>query len=115
MNRTKTETEDWKAVILQLKDIADQKGVSQVDVATRTGMTQPNISRLFALKYVPKLSTVVLIAQALEVELTVRDNIPEDPLQSFEQQKAKDHLDILQMKLNRGEITLEEFLIEYKK
>lgn len=73
MNRKKNESEDWKILLDQLKKVADEKGMTQEDIADKCGMIQSSISRIFSHAYAPRISTVVLIAEAIGVKLVVSD------------------------------------------
>lgn len=59
--------ENWKALVLLLQEIAKDKGISQIEIAEKTGITQSNVSRIFSLKYCPKLETFLAISQAVGV------------------------------------------------
>jgi transcriptional regulator with XRE-family HTH domain len=65
--------ETWKALVLTLKYIAEDKGIRQETIAERTGFTQSNISRIFALKYCPTLQTFLSIATAIEINFFFQD------------------------------------------
>lgn len=77
MNISKINPEQWKEIVkglvVQLKVVADQKNITQEELADRTGMIQSGISRIFKGKHIPKLSTIVLIAIALGVEIKIVD------------------------------------------
>lgn len=48
-----------------LKEAADKKGITQEDIAKKTGYQQPNVSRFFSLRYTPRLDVFLKIAQAI--------------------------------------------------
>lgn len=62
------------AVVMRLlANIAQQKGITQADIAERTGFLQSNISRMMAGKYTPQLNHVLKIADAIGIYLTFED------------------------------------------
>lgn len=63
----------WQVLVTFLEEIAKQKGISQGQIAESTGMMQSSVSRLFSLKYVPKLHTFLSIAQAVGVNFFFED------------------------------------------
>jgi DNA-binding phage protein len=74
MNKINIEQdEDWKKIVLQLRDIAKEQGITQDVIALRAGMLQHSISRIFSLNFTPKLNTVIIIAKAIGVEITVSE------------------------------------------
>lgn len=62
-----------KDFIAQIRAIRIAKGVSQNELARRTGLFQPIISRFEKGESNPKLSTVLLILKALDCELEIDD------------------------------------------
>ena len=66
----------WQGLVLQIKEAAELRGISQIQIAERTGMVQTNISRIFLLKYCPNLKTITAIAEAVGVSLTLNTEIP---------------------------------------
>lgn len=63
----------WQVLVLLLKEIAAEKGITQQEIAERTGFSQGNIARVFSLKYGPSLKTFIAIAQALGVNFYFED------------------------------------------
>lgn len=63
----------WKTIVGELEKVAKEKSISITALAELTGMRQSNISRIFSLKYIPKLETVCIIADALNVAIGVVD------------------------------------------
>lgn len=49
-----------------------QKGITQQQVAQRTGMQRTNIVRIESGKYVPTLEVLVKLAMALDMDLEIR-------------------------------------------
>lgn len=60
-------------LVLMLKKIAAQKGISHHDIADRTGLHKSNITRTFSLNYMPNLTTFLAIAKAIGVNLFFED------------------------------------------
>ena len=73
MNKPIKQTDDWKKIVIQLREIAEAKKMTQEELSDKTGMLQSSISRIFALQFIPKISTIISIAKALEVDLIVTD------------------------------------------
>ena len=73
MDNKKNQNEHWKVLVLLLKEIADQKGISQNEISEQTGMLQSAISRFFSLKFKPTLDTFLQVAQALKVNFFFED------------------------------------------
>lgn len=66
-----TDGQQWELLVLLLKKTAREKGITQHEIAERTGLQQGNVARTFALKYCPTLKTFIQIARALDVELQI--------------------------------------------
>lgn len=49
-----------------------QRGITQQEIADRTGMMRTNIVRIESGKYVPTIEVLVKLAAALDMELEVR-------------------------------------------
>lgn len=77
--------EQSKIFVVLLQEIAmDKYGTGyQKYIADKTGLYQNNVSRFFSLKYIPKLSTFLSIAKAIDVNFF------------FEDQNSKTELNIL--------------------
>lgn len=63
----------WKLLVQLLKEIADEKGITQLEIAEKTGLLQPNISRTFSLLVIPRLDTFLAIARAIGVNFFIED------------------------------------------
>lgn len=70
---TNPNEQQWKLLVLLLKEIADSKKITQEEIAERSGLLQSNISRFFALKYCPNMSTFLLVSKALKVNFFFED------------------------------------------
>lgn len=55
----------------QIKDLRDSRGVTQIQLAERTGMRQPAIARVERGEHVPTWRTLERLAEALNAELVV--------------------------------------------
>lgn len=73
MNNEQSNEQHWKSLVLILRKVAESKGISQQEIANRTGMLRTNINRVFQLKYCPKLDTFILIANAIGISLFFED------------------------------------------
>ena len=73
MSQNKNNNEHWKVLVLLLKKIADNKGITQLEISERTGMLQSAVSRFFSLKFKPTLETFLQVAQALKVNFFFED------------------------------------------
>lgn len=72
-NNEYKQSEHWKVLVLLLKEIAEQKGITQGQIAEESGLLQSNISRFFSLKYKPTLDTFLQIAKAVKVNFFFED------------------------------------------
>jgi transcriptional regulator with XRE-family HTH domain len=63
----------WKILVLLLQQIAEQKGLTQQEIAEKSEMHQSHISRFFALKYSPDIRTFLKVALAIEVNFFFED------------------------------------------
>ena len=73
MPQNKNQNEHWKVLVLLLKEIADQKGISQNEISEQTGMLQSAVSRFFSLKFKPTLDTFLQVAHSLKVNFFFED------------------------------------------
>ncbi|MGH1520553.1 helix-turn-helix domain-containing protein [Chryseobacterium sp. JK1] len=64
---------NWQLLVLLLKEIADQKNITQQEIAEESGLLQSNISRFFSLKYKPTLDTFLQVAKAIKVNFFFED------------------------------------------
>jgi transcriptional regulator with XRE-family HTH domain len=67
------QNEQWKLLVLLLKEIAEHKGITQLQIAETTGLIQSNISRFFSLKYNPSLDMFLKVAKAVKVNFFFED------------------------------------------
>ena len=72
MNNQSTE-QHWQVLVLLLKNIAAEKGITREQISDKTGMKASSISRIFSLRYRVTLANYVSIAQAIGVNLFIED------------------------------------------
>ena len=73
MSENKNQNEQWMLLVLLLKEIAEQKGLIQEDIAIKSGMHQSHVSRFFALKYAPNMDTFLKVSKAIGVNFFFKD------------------------------------------
>lgn len=73
MNNENQENEQWMLLVLLLKEIAENKGITQQEIADKSGLIQSNVSRFFSLKYKPNLDTFLQVAKAIKVNFFFED------------------------------------------
>ncbi len=66
-------TDHWRILVQLLREIAREKGIEQKEIAERTGYEPSNISRIFSLRYTPRLDVFLNIAQAIGVNFFFED------------------------------------------
>ena len=64
------------SIAQQVKYARSRKGWRQEDLAGRTGIARPNIARLEAGRYVPKLATLSIVADALALDMKSLVSMP---------------------------------------
>jgi DNA-binding phage protein len=65
---------NWEKLLLKLKEIAKEKGITQEVIAEKTGHKQSHISRMFSLEHSPRLDILLAVADVLGVELVIKHN-----------------------------------------
>lgn len=73
MQQNTNQNEQWKLLVLLLKEIAQSKNITQDEIADVTGMHQSSVARFFSLKYKPTLDTFLQIARAIKVNFFFED------------------------------------------
>jgi transcriptional regulator with XRE-family HTH domain len=63
----------WKALVLLLKIIAEDKGITQQEIAMGTGIHQSAIARIFALRTCPTIDTFLKLAHTIGVNIFIED------------------------------------------
>jgi transcriptional regulator with XRE-family HTH domain len=80
------QNEQWKLLVLLLKEVAESKKITQEQIANETGMLQSAISRFFSLKFKPTLDTFLQISKSIKVNFFFEDQENKSDLnQCFEQ------------------------------
>jgi hypothetical protein len=74
---------NWESIVNFLAAKATEKRISTYKLAELTSYNQPNIVRIFSLKYCPNLKTVFKIAEALELDVVainrmVNQKVPDE-------------------------------------
>lgn len=63
----------------EIRRLRNSKNMSQADLSKATGIPQTSISEIELNKYIPKITTCVSLAKALEVDLqTLLDSIEDN-------------------------------------
>ena len=73
MNEKNNQNEQWKLLVLLLKEIAESKDITQNEIAEKSEMHQSHVSRFFALKFPPNLNTFLKIAKSIKVNFFFED------------------------------------------
>jgi len=60
-----------RCLIETVKQLAKHKGITQDDIAERSGLIRSNVSRVLSGKYDPKLGTFLKIVTAIDAQLTI--------------------------------------------
>ena len=81
----------WKLLVLLLQQIAEQKGLTQQQIAEKSEMHQSHISRFFALKYAPNMDTFLKVSKAIKVNFFFEDQDSKTDL-DLAMEKAMEHL-----------------------
>lgn len=73
MKEETSHEQPWMLLVLILKEIAEQKGISIQQIADNAALQRSNVSRMFNLKYCPTLKTFLSVARAIEVNFFFED------------------------------------------
>lgn len=68
----KSNENNWRDLILKLREIAKEKNMTQQDLADVTGFKQQYISRMFVLQNSPSIENAMKIASALGVSIVIK-------------------------------------------
>lgn len=101
MSKNQNQNEQWMLLVLLLKEIAIQKGISINDIAEKAKMEQSSVSRFFSLKFKPTLPTFLEIAKAIEVNFFFEDKESKTDF-NVAMEKAMEHLGRRVDKLNKN-------------
>jgi DNA-binding phage protein len=66
------EEDRWKILILLLRQIAKEKGITHWDIAIKTGIERAYITHIFNLKNKPGIDTVFKIADAIDIDISIK-------------------------------------------
>ncbi len=69
----KKPNERWKALVLQLKQTAKEKGINQNEIAQKLNMPQGNVARFFSHQFRPGLELFINIANVVGKEIKLED------------------------------------------
>ena len=73
MSNQNNQDQQWKLLVLLLKEIAESKGITQNQIGEIAEMHQSHVSRFFALKFPPNLNTFLNIAKSIKVNFFFED------------------------------------------
>jgi len=73
MAKNNNQNESWKVLVLLLKEIAEEKSITQQQIADATGMQRSNVNRMFSLKYCPSLDNFFILSKAIKVNFLFED------------------------------------------
>lgn len=66
--------EETKILLTKLKEYAYEKGISEKQIADKTGFIQSNVNRMFAGKYSPLLDNFLELADAIGYHIELKEN-----------------------------------------
>lgn len=69
-----------KMLLQYLQDRIKEKGITQEDLAGKTGFSQSNISRMLSAKYPPTLDNLLTLCDAADCYIFVIDKSADDDL-----------------------------------
>lgn len=73
MSKKNNQNEQWKLLVLLLKEIAESKGISQLEIAEKSQIEQSTVSRMFGLKFKPTIDTFLQVSKATRVNFFFED------------------------------------------
>lgn len=72
----KKESKEWQIYFSEmLKCLLKLKGMTQSELANKIGVTEVSISRYINMERIPKITTVIDISKALDVDISIFTNI----------------------------------------
>lgn len=71
--KSKKKKEQWEALVLLLKEISKENGITQREIAEKTGFKQSHINRVFSLRFTPTLDTFLKICRALDLDVVIEE------------------------------------------
>lgn len=75
MNDQKTQGEHWKVFALFLEGAMKSRGMTRYRLAKETGVAESTIKRFFELECCSNFNTVLNIANAVGVDMIVKDRL----------------------------------------
>jgi len=73
-NFNKNSEQHWMLLVLILREIAIDKGITHLEIAEKTGLKRSNVTRIFSIKYCPSLDIFLKIARAIGSNFFIEDN-----------------------------------------
>lgn len=89
-NNSNKENGQWKLLVLILKNIAEDKGITQQQIADETGLHQSSVARFFRAKFKPRLDVFLEIAKAVKVNFFFEDQESKTDLNVIFEKAMKD-------------------------
>ena len=83
MSQNQNKNEQWMLLVLILKEIADSKNLTHLQIAEKAQLHRSHITRMFSLNYCPSLESFLKVAKAVKVNFF------------FENQESKTDLNII--------------------
>jgi len=74
-----------------LKQTAKEKGISDYEIARRTGLIQNNVWRIFNGKYLPSLENFLAICQAIGIRINLEQSEDSESEYSFNESDIPNH------------------------
>jgi transcriptional regulator with XRE-family HTH domain len=66
--------EEMRRLLSTLKEKAKEKGITEQQIADKTGFIQSNVNRMFAGKYSPLLDNFLELADAVGYHIELKEN-----------------------------------------
>jgi len=66
--------EEMRMLLSTLKERAKEKGITEQQIADKTGFIQSNVNRMFAGKYSPLLDNFLELADAVGLHIELKEN-----------------------------------------
>jgi transcriptional regulator with XRE-family HTH domain len=66
--------EETRILLNRLKELAKEKGITDQQIADKTGFIQSNVNRMFAGKYSPLLDNFIELADAVGYHIELKEN-----------------------------------------
>ena len=66
--------EETRMLLNKLKELAHEKGITEQQIADKTGFIQSNVNRMFAGKYSPLLDNFIELADAVGYHIEIKEN-----------------------------------------